>query len=457
MTSPQNELYVVGNRVVCEGAIVPKAIHVVSGKIRALVDREAVPPGAPVLDAGDLVVMAGIVDTHVHINDPGRDSWEGFDTATRAAAKGGVTCLVDMPLNSIPSTISLEALHAKAKALEGRAFVDVGLTGGVVPSNPGALADLFREGVLAFKCFLAESGVSEFSHVNEDELRRGMRILSDVGAPLFVHAELPEPLSAAEKATKGLDPRAYATFLASRPRSAEDAAVEMVVKLSAETRARAHVVHLSSSDALPTVLRAKEAGTPFSAETCPHYLSFASEDIVDGATAFKCCPPVRERENQDKLWEALKKGILDQVVTDHSPSTIDLKCSDSGDFMRAWGGISSLQIGLSAVWTRAKTLGFSLVDLSRIMSEAPARLVGLEGRKGKIAPGYDADLCFFDPEGDFSVAALELEHKNKITPYEGRRLSGRVVRTLLRGETVFEEGQSLGRPHGGWVTRSERR
>ncbi len=451
-----SELYVVGERVLCEGELCARAVHVVNGKIRAVTTREAVPEGAPRVDAGTHVVLPGVVDTHVHINDPGRDSWEGFETATRAAAKGGVTTVVDMPLNSIPSTISLTALHAKARALEGRAHVDVGLTGGVVPENPGALAELFAEGVLAFKCFLAESGVSEFSHVNEAELRIGMRILAEVGAPLFVHAELPGPLDAAARALGAADPRAYATFLASRPRSAEDAAVALVVRLCQETRARAHIVHLSSSDALALVLRAKESGAPFSAETCPHYLTFAAEDVPDGATAFKCCPPVRERENQDRLWAALRSGVLDQVVTDHSPSTVDLKCSDSGDFMRAWGGISSLQLGLAAVWTEARRRGLSLPEVSRLMSEAPAALVGLTGRKGKIAPGYDADLCFFDPDAPFSVAAAELEHKNKLTPYDGRSLTGRVVRTLLRGETIYEEGALLGRPHGAWLTRTQR-
>ncbi len=451
------ELYVVGDRVLCDGELRPRAIHIVGGQIRALTEPAAVPTGAPRLDAGSLVVLPGVVDTHVHINDPGRESWEGFETATRAAAKGGVTTLCDMPLNSVPSTISLEALHAKARALEGRAHVDVGLTGGVVPQNPGALKDLFAEGVLAFKCFLAESGVEEFSHVNEAELRVGMRILAEVGAPLFVHAELPGPLDEAARAiARALDPRAYATFLASRPRTAEDAAVELVVRVSRETRARAHIVHLSSSDALALVLRAKESGVPLTAETCPHYLTFAAEDVPDGATAFKCCPPVRERENGDKLWEALRSGVLDQVVTDHSPSTVDLKCSGSGDFMRAWGGISSLQLGLAAVWTEARARGFSLAQVSHLLSAAPAALVGLTGRKGAIAVGCDADLCFFDPEGAFSVAAAELEHKNKLTPYDGRSLTGRVVRTLLRGETIYEEGALLGRPHGAWLTRTQR-
>ncbi len=449
-----SDFFVVGSRIVTPDGEGPRAVGIRGGKIVSVGPRESVPAGAPVIDAGDRVVLPGLVDTHVHINDPGREAWEGFDTATRAAARGGVTTLVDMPLNSIPSTVSLEALSAKVRAMEGRAFVDVGLCGGVVPGNAGALGELFREGVLAFKCFLAESGVNEFSHVNEAELRLAMEILAGVGAPLLVHAELPGPLSAAEGALKG-DPRAYATYLASRPRTAEDAAVDLVMRLSRDTRARAHIVHLSSADALDTVRAAHESGVNLSVETCPHYLTFAAEDIPEGATEYKCAPPIRERENQDRLWDALREGLLDQIVTDHSPSTVELKCSGSGDFMKAWGGISSLQIGLAAVWTEGRPRGLGPSHLARLMSEAPARLAGLSDRKGAIAVGRDADLAFFDPEGTFSVSAASLEHRNKITPYEGRSLQGRVVRTMLRGETIFEDGPGLAaRPRGAWIRRT---
>jgi allantoinase len=357
-----------------------------------------------------------------------------------------------MPLNSIPPTTTLDGLSAKLRALEDRAYVDVALCGGLVPSNPAGLAELYREGVLAFKCFLAESGVGEFSHVHERELREGMRHLAEAGAVLFVHAELPEPLSDGERAAHGLDPRKYATYLASRPRRAEDAAVELVLRTARETGARAHVVHLSSSDALPLFRKAREEGTPLTVETCPHYLTFASEEIADGATEYKCAPPIREGANRTALWDALREGLIDQVVTDHSPSTLELKCSGSGDFMKAWGGISSLQLGLAAIWTQARARGHSLRDVTEWMSAAPARLAGLYGRKGAIAPGFDADLIVWDPDAELVVEARALEHRNAITPYQGRRLYGVTQRTLLRGETVYERG----RPQGAFVARRGR-
>lgn len=455
------ERVVRGKRVVTPSGEKSAAVHVANGKIAAITDFDDVPAGVETIEAGNLVVMPGLVDTHVHINDPGRTDWEGFETATRAAAAGGVTTLVDMPLNSIPPTTTLEGLQAKIRALEAKARVDVALCGGLVPGNAkphGDLAALFREGALAFKCFLAESGVAEFSHVMEDELREGMRELARLGAPLFVHAELPEPLSEGEKAAMGLDPRKYETYLRSRPRRAEDAAVDLVLRLAKETGAQAHIVHLSSSDALSTVRKAREGRVPLTVETCPHYLTFASEEIPDGGTAYKCAPPIREKDNREKLWDALREGLVDQIVTDHSPSTVELKCSGSGDFMKAWGGISSLQIGLSAIWTSARERGFSVTDLASWMSAAPARLAGLTGRKGAIAVGCDADLVLWDPEGRHSIDAASLEHKNKITPYQGRDLRGVVERTILRGETIYERGRREGcfqhAPSGRWLRRS---
>ena len=446
-----------GKRVVTPLGERPAAIHVSGGVIVAITELEAVPAGLPVIDAGDLCVLPGLVDTHVHINEPGRTEWEGFETATRAAAAGGVTTLVDMPLNSVPPTTTLEGLRAKVRALEEKARVDVALCGGLVPSNAGlhgGLRDLFQEGVLAFKCFLAESGVAEFSHVHEAELRAGMTEIARLGAPLFVHAELPEPLSEGEQAALGLDPRLYDTYLKSRPRSAENAAVELVLRIALETGARAHIVHLSSSDALTTIRRARDARVPLTVETCPHYLTFASEDIPDGATAFKCAPPIRESKNREKLWEALREGTIDQVVTDHSPSSAEMKCSGSGDFMKAWGGISSLQIGLAAVWTGAHARGHNAADIANWMSEAPARLAGLTGKKGAIAVGYDADLVFWDPDAEHSIDASTLEHRHKITPYHGRTLRGVVMRTILRGETIYERGRGfLGTPRGRWTRR----
>lgn len=466
---------IVGKRVVTPVGERPAAIHIARGVIVAVTDPDAAPattpagghaPGGPfvpssaetirIIDAGDLVVMPGLVDTHVHINEPGRTEWEGFDTATRAAAAGGVTTLVDMPLNSVPPTTTLEGLRAKVRALEEKSYVDVALCGGLVPSTSasgGGIRELFDEGVIAFKCFLAESGVGEFSHVNEAELRSGMIEIAKTGAPLFVHAELPEPLSEGEKAALGLDPRSYATYLKSRPRSAENAAVDLVLRVAQETGCRAHIVHLSSSDALTTFRRARESRVPLTVETCPHYLTFASEEIPDGATAFKCAPPIREMNNRELLWDALREGLVDQVVTDHSPSSAEMKCSGSGDFMKAWGGISSLQIGLAAVWTGAHARGRTVRDMASWMSEAPARLAGLTGRKGAIAVGCDADIFFWDPDAEHSIDAATLEHRHKITPYQGRTLRGIVMRTILRGETIYERGKGFSSPRRGQWTR----
>jgi allantoinase len=446
-----------GDRVITPEGKRPAAIHIdrARGTIVAVTAPEAVPPGVPLIEAGNCHVLPGLVDTHVHINDPGRTDWEGFETATRAAAAGGVTTLVDMPLNSIPPTTTLDGLEAKVRALEAKSHVDVALCGGLVPANPLGLPNLFREGAIAFKCFLAESGVDEFSHVHEAELRAGMRELARIDAPLFVHAELPEPLTEGEAAAKGLDPRRYATYLASRPRRAEDAAVELVVRLARETGARVHVVHLSSSDALTQFRRAREQKIRLTVETCPHYLTFAAEEIPDGATEYKCAPPIRERENREKLWDALREGLIDQVVTDHSPSTVTLKCSGSGDFMQAWGGISSLQLGLAAIWTEARGRGRHVRDVVEWMSTAPARLAGIQDRKGAIAPGLDADLVLWDAEAEFTVDAATLEHRNKLTPYHARKLRGVTRRTILRGETIYERGsdRAFAPRRGRWLRR----
>lgn len=449
------DLVVRGTRVVTPVGERAADVLVAKGVIVAVGEHGSAPAGVDVIDAGDDVVLPGLVDTHVHINDPGRAEWEGFDTATRAAAAGGVTTLVDMPLNSVPPTTTLAGLRAKVAALESHARVDVALCGGLVPTSVGDLAALHAEGVVAFKCFLAESGVAEFSHVHEAELRAGMKEIARLGAPLFVHAELPGPLDDAAKKTAGLDPRAYATYLASRPRTAEDAAVELVLRVAKETGARAHVVHLSSSDALDLVRRAKDARIALTVETCPHYLTFAAEEIPDGATQFKCAPPIRERGNRDELWDALREGTIDQVVTDHSPSTIELKCSGSGDFTKAWGGISSLQLGLAAVWTEAKKRGARARDMAEWMSAAPARLAGLFGRKGTIAAGADADFAIWDPSAGFTVDAASLEHRNKICAYQGRALDGAILRTILRGDTIYERGKGFASaPRGKWLRRT---
>ncbi|WP_394823258.1 allantoinase AllB [Pendulispora albinea] len=448
-------------RVVTPEGVRPACVQIAQGRIVAVEAWEAAPEGCPVEDAGHLVVMPGIVDTHVHVNDPGRSEWEGFETATRAAAAGGVTTLMDMPLNSIPPTTTVRGLAAKRAAAEGKCRVDVALCGGLVPGNASELERVFDAGALAFKCFLAESGVDEFPHVSESDLEVGMRRLAELGAPLLVHAELPGPL--AEAAGAALSPeeaRRYAHYLASRPKRAEEEAVAMVFRLAARFGTRAHIVHLSASTALPILREARDRHLPVSAETCPHYLSFAAEDVPDGATSYKCAPPIRERANRDALWDALREGLLDQVVTDHSPASPSLKCVDSGDFMRAWGGIASLQLGLPAVWSGTRARGLSLEHLARWMCEGPAKLVGLYGRKGVLQKGADADFVVWDPDGVWTIDAARLEHRHKITPYDGRSLYGVVKATYLRGEKIYEASHGnagadpfVGTPRGSLIGR----
>lgn len=399
--------------------------------------------GAPVTDAGRRWLLPGLVDTHVHLNDPGRTEWEGIASGTRAAAAGGVTTLVDMPLNSIPPTVSPAALEAKRVAARGRCMVDLGFCGGLVPDNAAEVGRLRDAGVVAVKCFLAPSGVDEFPHVDATSLARGLANLAAVGLPLLVHAELPGPLVDPPVG----DPQAYDTWLRARPDASEVEAVALLLDLCRAHDARAHVVHLSSADALPTLARAREEDVALSAETCPHYLSFAAETIARGATAWKCAPPIRSAANRDRLWEALRSGLLDMVVTDHSPAPGALKCIDSGDFARAWGGIASLQLGLAATWTEARLRGFTVPELVRRMSAVPARLVGLEGRKGSIRVGLDADLVVWDDDAPFVVDPVHLQHRHPVTPYAGRLLRGRVVETWVRGRRVYD-GTGFAEPEG---------
>jgi allantoinase len=397
------------------------------------------------------------VDSHVHVNEPGRTEWEGFRTATRAAAAGGTTTIVDMPLNSRPPTTTVENFRQKLDAAAGQCHVDVAFWGGVVPDNREDLAPLYEEGVVGFKCFLIHSGVEEFPHVTEEELRPALRELARLGATLIAHAELPGPV---ERATEACcvgdaagDPRAYETFLRSRPRSAEDEAVRLLVRLSRETGARVHVVHHSSADALPLLRAALEERLPLTAETCPHYLFFDAEEVPDGATEFKCCPPIRERENREQLWAALRSGAIQMVVSDHSPCPPDMKRREEGDFLKAWGGISSLQLRLPVVWTEAQRRGHTLPDLARWLAFEPARLAGLEDRKGSIAPGQDADFVIFDPEATFRVEPRAIEHRHKLTPYEGRTLRGVVEATFLRGTNIYERGRLAAEPAGQLLKR----
>ena len=433
--------------------IVPASIHIRGGVVADVAAYGEVPSGCELVEADEeLIVMAGLVDTHVHINEPGRTHWEGFRTATRAAAAGGVTTLADMPLNSIPPTTTVDGFTAKLKAARGQCYVDVGFWGGVVPGNTQQLASLFDAGVVGFKCFLVPSGVDEFPNVSEQNLREAMPEITRLGAVLIVHAEMPGPISrtgilglneSTEQIDKGVCPTEYKTFLASRPRAAENEAVELMIGLSREFGTRVHIVHHSSADALPMLREAKAAGVEITAETCPHYLYFAAEEIPDGATEFKCCPPIRERDNREQLWSALADGTIDMVVSDHSPCPPDMKLRKGGDFLQAWGGIASLQLRLPVIWTEARKRGFSIADLAEWLCHAPSKLVGLEGRKGAIAVGYDADIVIWNSEEQFCVEPGMIHHRHKVTPYEGRVLQGVVEKTFLRGEKVYDGGEFL--------------
>ena len=433
---PDVDRVIGSRRVLLPRGLCPASIHVHRGVIAAVGAYDAQVQE----DFGDLVIMPGLVDTHVHINEPGRTDWEGFRTATQAAAAGGVTTLIEMPLNSLPPTVSAEALETKVAAAEGQCWVDVGFWGGVIPGNACEVRRLWEAGCFGFKCFLAPSGVDEFPNVTEADLRQAMPAIAACGGALLAHAEDPAHLSPVAG-----DPRCYSNYLCSRPRRAEDSAIELLIRLSRATGCRVHVVHLSSSGSLPQLAAARAEGLPITVETCPHYLVFTAEEIPDGATELKCAPPIRESANRDALWSALASGEIDFIVSDHSPCPPALKGGTTGDFFAAWGGISSLELGLPAVWTEARRRAASLEDLSRWMSAGPAKIAGLEPRKGAIAEGYDADLVIWDPEADVTVDPGRLRQRHKLTPYSGRPLSGVVHKTLLRGRDVDPDGEATGR------------
>lgn len=433
------DLVVRGARVVTPQGTRPAAVHVRDGTITGVTHPSAVGEPRDLVEAGDLVVLPGLVDTHVHVNEPGRSEWEGFTSATRAAAAGGVTTLVDMPLNSVPPTTSVAGLEVKRAAAEGRCHVDVGFWGGAVPGNLGELGALHDAGVFGFKSFLVPSGVDEFGFVDPATLHAVLAELAAIDALAVVHAEAPGPIAAAAAVLgEPGDParRRHATWEASRPEAAEREAVELLVAACRTSGARVHVLHLSAAAALAPLRAARAEGLPLSAETCPHYLTLVGDDVPDGATAAKCAPPVRGEANREALWEALAEGVIDLVVSDHSPSPAALKHLDSGDFAAAWGGIASLQLGLSLVWTAARARGHGLEDVVRWMAQRPAALAGL-ACKGAIAPGRDADLVLFAPRARWTVDPAALEHRHPVSPYTGRELTGRVLATYLRGRCVF--------------------
>lgn len=434
------DLVLRGERVLTEGGWGASEVGVRAGRVAAVVPLGAGLSAERVIELHeDEVLIPGLVDTHVHVNEPGRAEWEGFETATRAAARGGVTTIVDMPLNSIPPTTSVAALREKVTATQGKRHVDVAFWGGAVPGNTSELRPLHEAGVMGFKCFLLPSGVAEFGHLDPRELEVDLRELARLGALMVVHAEDPDLIAR----SAGAGGARYEAFLRSRPREAESRAIETVIEMARRTGARVHVLHLSSADALPAIAAARAEGVRLSVETCPHYLSLSAEAVPDGATMFKCCPPIREASNQALLWAGLAAGTIDCVVSDHSPSTVDLKNLGTGDFGTAWGGVSSLQLGLSIVWTAARARGVPLEQVVTWMSTRPAALVGLRA-KGSIAVGKDADLAVLAPEESFVVEPERLAHRNAITPYAGTVLLGVLRRTLLRGMDV-EEGRPAGR------------
>ena len=488
-------LVVRSKRVILPEGERPASLHIENGVIERIVEYASDDPtGAKVFNAADLVVSPGLVDTHVHINEPGRAEWEGFDTATRAAAAGGVTTLIDMPLNSIPATTSLAAFHAKVESARAQCHVDVGFWGGVVPGNAGDLDTLVDAGVRGFKCFLVPSGLDEFPAVTEDDLRRALPIIARRGVPLLVHAEIVaddgtrpadgNPQSNPQSTVR--DPQ-YAAYLATRPVSMELDAVRLMIRLAEEFKARVHIVHVSSAEAVEAIAGARADWVPITAETCPHYLTFAADEIPDGATEFKCAPPIRAAVHRDALWDGLDSGALDMIVTDHSPAPPALKTP--GNFSTAWGGVASLELSLPAAWSAylaAVARGFppslkrrrtaavlaeaghtrdrgperaasqlpaaaqsaALVDLARWLSAAPASLAGLGERKGRIAPGFDADLTVWDPGASFVVDPARLHQRHKVTPYAGRSLFGAVLTTFVRGERVWDRNR-LARAYGG--------
>jgi len=432
-------------RIVTPSGLRDGAVLIRGEVIVGVVPPEQITPSTRVEDVGDLLVLPGLVDTHVHLNDPGRADWEGFDSGTAAAAAGGITTLVDMPLNSDPVTTTPGALAAKRAAASGRLRVDCGFFGGLVPGNADRVGPLADRGVLGFKAFLCHSGIDDFPAVAEADLRAAMRTLARRGLPLLAHAEIVPPGSAPMDPS---DPGSYAAWLASRPAAWEVAAIRLLIGLCRETRCRVHVVHLATAEALPLIAAAKAEGLPLTVETCPHYLTFAAGEIPDGDPRFKCAPPIRSGADREALWEGLRSGLIDTIGTDHSPAPPALKHLETGDLARAWGGIASLQLSLPAVWTEARRRGSGATDIARWMASGPATLVGLAGRKGAIALGCDADLVVFDPDAPFVVDPSSLRHRHPATPYEGRSLVGRVVATYLRGARVASGGEPEGAPTG---------
>lgn len=438
----------VSQRVVTPDAVRPAALLVQEGRILDVVAPDQIPPQAHVQDCGAAAILPGLIDSHVHINDPGRTDWEGFETATRAAAAGGYTLLVDMPLNCLPATTTVAALEAKRAAAKGRCRVDWMPWGGVIADNPQDIEPLADAGVPGFKCFLVHPGIDGFTMVTEQQLRAALPHIVRTGLPLLVHAELPAPIDAATANLATADWSLYETYLQSRPEEAELSAIRMLLALCREFHFRLHIVHLSAAKALSELRAARSEGLPVTVETCPHYLHLNAETIPRGATLFKCAPPIRCRDNCNQLWQGLRQGTIDLVATDHSPCPPEMKRVAERNFRAAWGGIASLSLALPLMHTEAIKRGFTLSDLARWMSEAPAILAGCDKRKGRLAAGYDADIAVFDPETEFVVAEDRLHYRHRVSPYLGEALRGEVKATYLRGNLIFSEGEFPGNPIG---------
>ena len=446
MTKQTGQAFV-SERIVTPQGVRSGTVLVRDGKIAGVCDASSVPAEYAVVPCAG-ALLPGLVDSHIHINEPGRTDWEGFATATRAAAAGGYTTLIDMPLNCLPATTTVAALEAKRKAAEGQCWVDWGAWGGLSGNNAADVEPLARAGVRGFKCFLAEPGIDGFARVDEAELRRALPFLARTGLPLLVHAELPAELGRAAQALAGANWRQHRTWLLSRPDEAEVAAIRLMIGLTREFGFRLHIVHLVTAHALDDLRRARADGLPVTVETCPHYLHFAAEKIADGSTIHKCAPPIRSAKNRELLWEALRRGEINLIATDHSPCLPGWKQRGGGSFAEAWGGIASVSVALPAVWTGMRRRGFSLSDLARLMAEKPEELAGLQCRKGRIAEGCDADLLVFDPDRELVVGAENLHTRHSISPYVGERLFGTVTATYLRAEPVFEAGRFVGQPRG---------